>query len=79
MTPDESNAGSDQSDALYPWKERPAKDPVASPNKSSLSSSFDLGSPDLLIMRQIPLTYRRDTFRSKDQCHSSSAWNVEYI
>lgn len=68
VTPDESNAGSDhQSDAALPMEESSSeRTSAASPNKSSsLSSSFDFGSPDLLIMRQIPLTYRRDTFKSR--------------
>ena len=58
VTPDESNGDSDlaESDVL-PLKPTSSDKPYA--DSRHLSSSFDLGSPELLIMRQIPLTYER--------------------
>jgi ubiquitin carboxyl-terminal hydrolase 4/11/15 len=51
VTPDESNGDSVA-------EEKPHAD------SANLSSSFDLGSPELLIMRQIPLTYERKNSHS---------------
>lgn len=57
VTPDESNGeGSDQSDAM------PMETSTEQSNGESTSqiSSFDIGSPELLIMRQIPLSCKKE-------------------
>ena len=58
VTPDESNEGSNQSDAvtMESWNEQSTDDDT---NVNLSRSSFDFSSPDLTIMRQIPLSYAR--------------------
>lgn len=62
VTPDESNGGSDQSEAV-PMETSTTEQPSGEGSSQAPPSmpSLDLGSPELLILRQIPLTHDRGT------------------
>jgi len=61
VTPDESNEGSDQSETVpMEMSSIKANGEGANQVSSSSGSSFDLDFPELLIMRQIPLTFNRE-------------------